>query len=388
MTTNGVSTDSDASPVPAGPVTGPVAGQAPRWGRILAVSLLFNTLIAAVLTLLGRTGTPAENMAYSQCIGLSVAAIVLGGRHLLWPGRPPHPAGMVALAVAGTVAGFLVGHRLGAWVLGMPPDHGRWQAARVPALVTTVLATVAATAFLWMRERMAALRLQAAREQARVEQARADVERARRDAADAQLRMLRAQLEPHMLFNTLANLRALIPLDPPRAQLMLDRLVALLRRTLAASRADRVTLAEEFALLDDWLALVRLRMGERLHATLDLPDALSTLSVPPLLLQPLAENAVRHGLEPKVEGGTLSVRARRQDASLWLEVTDDGEGFDPGRVRDGAFGLAQLRERLRAAFGDAAGMEIDTAPGAGTRIRLHLPVGDDAASLHPGMTTP
>src|SRR5690606_22156517 len=132
--------------------------------------------------------------------------------------------------------------------------------------------------------------------------ARLEQEEAQRQASEARLRLLESQLEPHMLFNTLANLRALIGSDPPRAVEMLDRLNAFLRATLAASRsaagAQRHTLRDEFARLDDYLALMAVRMGPRLRVVLSLPEPLADCPVPALLLQPLVENAIRHGLEP------------------------------------------------------------------------------------------
>ena len=141
----------------------------------------------------------------------------------------------------------------------------------------------------------------------RLASARALAATAQRQAAEHQLRLLQSQLEPHMLFNTLANLRVLIALDPPRAQHMLDRLIAFLRSTLQASRAGTHTLADEFARLDDYLALMAVRMGARLQCTLTLPPELALQPMPALLLQPLVENAIRHGLEPKVEGGQIEV---------------------------------------------------------------------------------
>ena len=156
--------------------------------------------------------------------------------------------------------------------------------------------TVSAVYFLYSRGRLAALQ--------------AAAEAAQRSAAEAQLKLLQSQLEPHMLFNTLANLRVLIGADPVRAQTMLDRLIAFLRATLAASRSGSHALADEFARIDDYLALMAVRMGARLAVRIELPAALRELPVPALLLQPLVENAIRHGLEPKVDGGRIEVRAR------------------------------------------------------------------------------
>ncbi len=166
----------------------------------------------------------------------------------------------------------------------------------------------------------------------RLSSARAAAATAQRQAAEHQLRLLQSQLEPHMLFNTLANLRVLIGIDPPRAQAMLDRLIAFLRATLAASRAGTHSLADEFARLDDYLALMAMRMGARLQPVLTLPPALAALPVPPLLLQPLVENSIRHGLEPKVEGGRIEVSAALEGGQLLLTVLDSGVGL-AGRCR-------------------------------------------------------
>ena len=201
-----------------------------------------------------------------------------------------------------------------------------------------------------------------------------------RQATEARLKLLESQLEPHMLFNTLANLRALITTDPPRAVHMLDRLNDYLRATLRASRTDALagghTLADEFARLRDYLELMAVRMGPRLSYTLHLPEALQHHPVPPLLLQPLVENAIRHGLEPHVNGGSIQVNARAEGPSLWLDVIDTGVGMDTTAPPAGAggFGLAQVRERLASAYAGQGQLSMGPAPGSGTAIHLKLPL--------------
>ena len=164
----------------------------------------------------------------------------------------------------------------------------------------------------------------------------------------------------------------LITLDPPRAQAMLDRLINFLRSTLAASRAGTHTLADEFARLDDYLGLMAVRMGPRLACTLTLPSDLTQHGVPALLLQPLVENAIRHGLEPKVEGGHIEVSAARDAGRLRLAVLDSGVGW-PATPREG-FGLAQVRERLATRFGATARLEIGPAADGVTLATLTLPL--------------
>lgn len=203
-----------------------------------------------------------------------------------------------------------------------------------------------------------------------------------RQATEARLKLLETQLEPHMLFNTLANLRVLIQTDPPRAVAMLDRLGDYLRATLRGSRTDAAagthTLADEFSRLNDYLELMAVRMGPRLRHTLQAPDDLLPHPVPPLLLQPLVENAIRHGLEPRVEGGQITVSARQDGPHLLIEVADTGVGMEPTRLAaaDGGFGLAQVRERVATlGSGSSTGqVQVLSQPGMGTTVRLKLPL--------------
>jgi LytS/YehU family sensor histidine kinase len=209
---------------------------------------------------------------------------------------------------------------------------------------------------------------------------RAEAERAQRIASETQLRLLESQLEPHMLFNTLANLRVLISLDPPRAQQMLDHLIAFLRATLDASRqGGSHSLQAEFRRLDDYLALLAIRMGPRLQVHLDLPTELQQLPVPPLLLQPLVENSIKHGLEPQIDGGRIEIRARTDGERLRLTVQDNGAGLGTATRSDGSdtlggFGLRQIRERLHSLHGPAARFELQAAPGGGTLACIELPL--------------
>jgi hypothetical protein len=181
---------------------------------------------------------------------------------------------------------------------------------------------------------------------------------AQRQAAEHQLKLLESQLEPHMLFNTLANLRVLIGLDPPRAQEMLDRLIDFLRVTLDGSRASSHPLSSEFARLADYLALMQIRMGERLQTHFVLPRALADVAVPPMLLQPLVENSIKHGLEPSVAGGRIEISAARDAQELVLSVRDTGVGLSEAESDSTKFGLVQVRERLATLYGTKASLNL------------------------------
>ena len=207
-----------------------------------------------------------------------------------------------------------------------------------------------------------------------------------RQATEARLRLLETQLEPHMLFNTLANLRALITVDQDKAVHMLDRLNDYLRATLRASRSDEAhqrphTLKDEFDRLGDYLEIMVIRMGPRLRYALNLPPELARHPLPPLLLQPLVENAIRHGLEPHVDGGSIDISAKADGAALLLSVNDTGAGCagEPQADRPGGgFGLSQVRERLATTFGPAPKggerLQWRSAPNKGTQILLRLPL--------------
>jgi LytS/YehU family sensor histidine kinase len=154
---------------------------------------------------------------------------------------------------------------------------------------------------------------------------------------------------------------------------MLDRLNAYLRATLNASRATTHPLQTEFDRLQDYLELIAVRMGPRLHYSLELPIELARLQVPPLLLQPLVENAIKHGLEPMVGGGSMTVRARHHAGQLTLEVLDTGVGLlGDGATLDG-FGLTQVRERLATSYGQQASLKLAAGPATGTVVSVTFP---------------
>ncbi|WP_457442379.1 sensor histidine kinase [Roseateles sp. P5_E4] len=191
---------------------------------------------------------------------------------------------------------------------------------------------------------------------------------------EAQLKLLQGQIEPHFLFNTLANVQSLIDFDPARAKQMLERFTDYLRASLGQLRGDATTLAQEFAMLEAYLALMQLRMGERLRVRLDLPPELNGIELPPLLVQPLVENAIHHGLEPKIAGGEIVVSARREADTLVIDVDDDGQGLDAPKRRGGnGVALDNIRERLKARWGLRATLELQPREGGGTRARICIP---------------
>ncbi len=334
-------------------------------------------LIVGLLNFVIRGGELGMSMLYAFAIGVQISAYISllhwGMETLLrrWRGEPPTPAGMwtswawmMPSVLLGSAAGFAGGR----WLVDLLSGQNSlpiWDVADSRLAWSfgfTLLVSLLASLFFFVMFKLNMARLAQAQ--------------AQRQAAEARLTLLQSQLEPHMLFNTLAHLRVLIKLRPDEAQQMLDRLIDYLRATLQASRATEHALADEFERLSDYLALMQLRMGARLRVRLDLPAELSTIPIPPLLLQPLVENAIKHGLEPHVDGGELRVSARRTDGGLLLEVADGGAGLATGGEMAGVgtgFGLSQVRERLAQRYGDAASFSLQAQPGGGSVASIGIP---------------
>ena len=198
------------------------------------------------------------------------------------------------------------------------------------------------------------------------------VETAERSAAEANLRALQAQIEPHFLFNTLANVTSLIHTQPNDAKRMLEEFIAYLRATLAATREESTTLAGEFEMMKNFLYILQIRMGDRLQVAIDLPADLNHATMPPMLLQPLLENAIKHGLEPKIEGGSVNLKAERNGAQLRISVIDTGLGF--GNAPSDGIGLKNVRERIEKLYGGAGSVSIEENQPSGTRVVLNIPL--------------
>lgn len=188
----------------------------------------------------------------------------------------------------------------------------------------------------------------------------------------AQLRLIRAQLEPHFLFNTLATVKSLAQSDRHSMIEMLEHLSRYFTAALPRMQDDVVTLEDEVLLIDSYLAIFQVRMGARLTYDVDVPDSLKSLRLPPLILLTLVENALKHGLTPLIEGGTISVSAHQDCSSIVLRVIDTGRGMD---LRSGyGFGLANVRQRLVMVYGARAVLTLLTGKPRGVVATIRVPV--------------
>jgi two-component system LytT family sensor kinase len=208
----------------------------------------------------------------------------------------------------------------------------------------------------------------------------AELDASRTRLMEAEVRALRAQISPHFIYNSLTAIASFVRTDPERARELVLEFADFTRYSFRR-HGDFTTLAEELRSIDRYLTLERARFGDRLQVTLQVAPEVLAVAVPFLCLQPLVENAVRHGLEGKPGPGHITIVAQDSGAEADISVEDDGVGIDPDKVRrtlagesDGdSVGLGNVDARLRQVYGDDYGLTVETAPGAGTRVSMRVP---------------
>jgi sensor histidine kinase YesM len=196
-----------------------------------------------------------------------------------------------------------------------------------------------------------------------------------RHMAETRLHLLQAQIEPHFLFNTLSHVQSLVDTDPAQGKKMLASLTRYLRSSLKRSREHDATLRQEIQLIRDYLDIFKIRMGTRLNYTIDIPEDCLAQRFMPMLLQPLVENAIQHGLEPAPAGGEIRIAAARHGGALQLQVLDNGLGLQ--HDTESGFGLVNIRERLRSLYNDKASLRIEANAPTGVKATIEVPYGSD-----------
>ncbi|MES2757318.1 MAG: histidine kinase [Pseudomonadota bacterium] len=350
---------------------------------------VWNTMIAVFLTGAGmmfvRNGGSflthfVPVWLISNVVGYTVHGTLNALEYVLrgWPSRLKRlPAVVYHLVVIGgcVLIGIAVGNAL---LKGFHPFH---YLERGTALAPLIPFALIMALFIFMvlmsSERRIATETLAARQNEQIAAAAQLL-------AEARLRGLQAQIEPHFLYNTLANVLSLIDTQPAQARHMLERFIDFLRASLTASRAEHATLGAELDLAAAYLDVLAVRMGERLRYRIEVDAAARGARIAPMLLQPIVENAVMHGLEPKVEGGEIVLRAQHVGEHLCIEVADTGAGLSAAPPRaGGGVGLANLRARLRSLYGAGAQVQLLENQPCGMIVRVLLPIEMVSPSTNP-----
>jgi hypothetical protein len=339
------------------------------WGA-LALVIAFCALAALEAVLSPHTGVVSEGavemaiawlsrssvFAVSGFTVLITALVVLnaGGRE----GRLK-PGVAIAAAVVACLVSSLTRYVIGATPVSEGP------AFMLSAFITWFLPAAALVAGYVFHLHTCAVREQAcAAELKRVALEKQQLE--------TRLRLLQAQIEPHFLFNTLSNVRRLCQQDVAAGRGMIAQLARYLRAALPRMRDDHASLNDEIELVSDYLALQKIRMGERLKIEFDMPQALGSADIPTMMLATLVENAVKHGIAPLAEGGTIRVAAAHDDDALVLTVSDNGRGFTA--ASGSGVGLANIRARLDALYGPRAALRLEANSPRGVIATIRLPL--------------
>jgi signal transduction histidine kinase len=331
-------------------------------GRRIILSLLanavINTLIAVILTAIGFGSGFVVNLIFSQCIGNSIYLANLGAIPVYR--RVKSLPVQIAVIVLSVIAGAILGTMLGAAANGMGPgvflrNHSSFlgQVVLLALLFGFVVSFVFISVSVISGEKVRRIETE-------------------KNAVEAELRLYQSQMEPHFLFNTLSNVLGLIDTDRDKARRMLESFTSFLRSSITLARERTVTLDQEMNVVRNYLEVFSVRMGERLQYGIEVPDDVKTMRIPPLLIQPLVENAVKHGLEPKVGGGAISIKAMRDGDRIRIMVADSGIGVNDKSAGSG-IGLENIRKRLGLLYGEQGRLLFEQNEPSGVKVTIEIP---------------
>ncbi len=329
--------------------------------KFLSATILFNTLIAVFLTAIGFGDEFWINFVISQSIGLSICIFVTIAHLSFDKSGPALKAVLMALAMT---VGTLCGSYLGSFLAGISPAVLFEKHSLLQLLLLGVMFGAIITYFFSSREQLADSR-------ARIQEEKIKRLTSEKKAAEVHLKLLQAQIEPHFLFNTLSNVLSLLDTDAQKGKSMLLDFIHYLRLSLTKIRGDTTTLGQEMEMIRAYLNLFKVRMGERLRYRIEIPPSMAEMSIAPMLLQPLVENAVKHGLEPKIEGGEISIFGEDRNGVIRLEVIDTGLGLR--QERHAGMGLANIRERLEALYGTRSRLILEPNQPCGLKAVIEVP---------------
>lgn len=339
----------------------------------LLYTIVIATFIAIFLTLTGIFTTAVTLKTFvimliiSQCYGISICVIIM---LLLRAFKPQKGASKVFTIFLGTACGILIGRLMAASILqqALPTFMWVWEKTILKEIGLWLALIIVIYYFFYSKKH-----LKISKEI--IQQERINRLSSEKEALEANLRLLQAQIEPHFLFNTLSNILSLLDTDLKKGRSMLIDLTRYLRTSLSKTRGDTTTLGQEMEMIEAYLNIFKVRMEDRLHFRIDMPNDIKDRSFPPMLVQPLVENAITHGIEPKVEGGEVTIRARVNGDRLRVEITDTGTGLH----EDGAagFGLSNVRERLQSLYSDRGRLILEENRPSGLKAIIEVPYEPD-----------
>jgi sensor histidine kinase YesM len=331
---------------------------------------VFCTIIAILLSILefapkGKEISFVDNFVFSQCIG-GFCCLFSIGAHNAFKDRK-----VLLIAAFGVALGLgtIFGELLGSVILWINPLIFIREVGFFFKILFGATLFGSVIIYFWhTREKIIETKTMAQDE--RIKRLTSE-----KEMIETNLKLLQAQIEPHFLFNTLSNILSLLDRDPEKGKSMLADLTRYLRTSLSKTRKDVSTIGQEMALIEDYLRIFKVRMGDRLRYEIMVSNDLNDAPLPPMLIQPLVENAIKHGLEPKVGGGEILIRADQNEGILRVEVADTGLGLQDHEASGN--GLTNIQQRLHSLFGDQGRLTLEENLPHGFKAVIEVPYESD-----------
>jgi sensor histidine kinase YesM len=326
--------------------------------RTLLLVLAINTIIAIIVIAIGFGWGFVPVLIFSQCIGTSIYLCSLAVAPFYR--RTTRLSVQIGIIAASVVVGAVAGALIGVLANGLNPitflrEYSVFFARSlvISLLFGAIVSYMFISLEMFSREKVKRLEIE-------------------KNAAETELKLLQSQIEPHFLFNTLSNIIGLIQADHDRARRMLESLSSFLRGSLLTARERTVMLSQELDVVRNYLDIFTLRMGDRLDYIINVPDNIRDCRIPPLLVQPLIENAIKHGIEPSVNGGTITVQGVRDGDCVRIEVYDSGVGINEKSSGSGV-GLTSIRKRLELLYGTRGRLVFEENRPTGIKATIEIP---------------
>ncbi len=339
-------------------------------GKNIIIDFFYTIVIATAIALVLAMSNPSTHFVVSfiisQSFGLTICSLIILMFRIF---KPRRWLTLILITFTAVIAGSIIGLNIGFFILkkifsitlNLPMKH------MLQIMLSAIMFSGAALYFFITKSKLR-------HRSEMIEQEKTRRMAVEKESLSANLRMLQAQIEPHFLFNTLSNIVSLIDTQPAKGKSMLLDLTKYLRTSLSRTLPEKTTLDQEIEMIKAYLNIQKIRMDERLNFKIDVPDNMRQQSFPPMLLQPLVENAVKHGLEPKVEGGKILISAVEESGFMRIEVVDTGLGFSD--FNKSGVGIANVRERLALLFGEKGHLMIQENKPHGVRATIEVPTND------------
>lgn len=326
-------------------------------------AVLMVTVIVLLSTMMGFGEDFSTNFIIGQCVGTCAFIFTFTALMCLrWKGPLVQMTGAALAMAAGALAGIILG------AVARGKDLFFYLPEKSDLIVQVIILTVIG-GLLFRFILNSQDKIREARE--RIQSEKIKRLTSEKKVVETNLRLLQAQIEPHFLFNTLSNILSLLDNDVDRGKVMMTDLISYLRISLYKTREDMATIGQEMEMIRAYLNIFKIRMGERLSYAIDFPDSLRGVPFPPMLIQPLVENAIQHGLEPRIEGGEIRISASALPGRLCIEVADSGLGFHEGS--DWGVGLTNIKERLASLYGGQARLTLEENSPNGLCATIEVP---------------